>query len=158
VLGSALCLLVLRPLVKVTQLRAGILVPVVIFLIFVGAASDSGQTGDLITMLVAGLLAWVLARNDWPVIPLILGYVLGKSAEPNLFIADGADGWHWIYRPFVIVLALIAVATMVWSVRVRRRQTRTGSTVGPLAGQGRIVTPGSAIIGVVVTAVAVIAV
>lgn len=158
VLGSALCLLVLRPLVKVTQLRAGILVPVVIFLIFVGAASDSGQTGDLVTMLVAGLLAWVLARNDWPVIPVILGYVLGKSAEPNLFIADGADGWHWIYRPFVIVLALIAVATMVWSVRVRRRQARTGSTVGPLAGQGRMVTLGSAIIGVVVTAVAVIAV
>jgi TctA family transporter len=158
VLGSALCLLVLRPLVKVTQLRAGILVPIVIFLVFVGSGSDSGQTGDLITMLVTGLLAWVLARNGWPVIPVILGYVLGKSAEPNLFIANGADGWHWIYRPFVIVLALIAVATMVWSVRVRRRQSRTGTGVGPLAGHGRTVTLGSAIVGVVVTALAVIAV
>src|SRR5215471_10522941 len=157
-LGSAVCLVVLRPLVKVTQLRSGILVPVVIFLVFVGAASESGQFGDLVTMLVSGLLAWMLARNNWPVVPIILGYVLGKSAEPNLFIAEGSFGWHWIYRPLVIVLALVAVATMVWSVRVRRRQSRMAVSGGPMTGGGRTVTAGSAIVGIVVTGVAVAAV
>lgn len=158
VLGSGICLVVLRLLAKVTQLRSGILVPIVIFLVFVGAASNSGQWGDLVTMLVSGLLAWVLARNNWPVIPIILGYVLGKSAEPNLFIAEGALGWHWIYRPLVIVLALIALATMVWSVRVRRRQSRMAVAGGPMVGDGKTVTLGSAIVGVVTTGAAVAAV
>jgi TctA family transporter len=157
-LGSALCLLLLRPLVKVTQLRSGILVPVVMFLVFVGAAAETGQQGDVIVMLASGLVAWLLARNNWPVIPVILGYVLGKSAEPNLFIANGSYGWHWIYRPLVIALALIAIGTLVWSVRVRRRPSRATASGSPLGRAENAVSPGAAIIGLVVTAVAVIAV
>ncbi|GAA5199923.1 hypothetical protein GCM10023322_76630 [Rugosimonospora acidiphila] len=122
ILGAVLCLTFLRPLAAITKLRGGLIIPFVMFLVFVGAAATTGQFGDLVVMLVAGLIAWVLGRYHWPVIPVILGYVLGKSAEPNLFIAQRAYGWAFLERPIVIVIIAIAVATFIWSTRLRRRQ------------------------------------
>jgi TctA family transporter len=144
ILGAALCLTFLRPLAAITKLRGGLIIPFVMFLVFVGAAATTGQFGDLVVMLVAGLIAWILGRYHWPIIPVILGYVLGKSAEPNLFIAQRAYGWAFLERPIVIVIIAIAVVTFVWSARLRRRQralrpagdeadatTRTGAATWP---------------------------
>jgi TctA family transporter len=144
IFGAALCLTFLRPLAAITKLRGGLVIPFVMFLVFVGAAATTGQFGDLVVMLVAGLIAWILGRYHWPIIPVILGYVLGKSAEPNLFIAQRAYGWAFLERPIVIVIIAIAVATFIWSARLRRRQralrpagneadaaTRTGAATWP---------------------------
>lgn len=122
ILGAVICLAFLRPLANVTKLRGGLIIPFVMFLVFVGAAATTGQFGDLIVMLVSGLVAWILGHYHFPIIPVILGYVLGKSAEPNLFIAQRAYGWAFLERPIVIIIFVITAATLIWSTRLRRRQ------------------------------------
>lgn len=156
ILGSVLCLLLLRPLAGVTRLRGSILVPIVMFLVFVGAAAATGQVGDLVVMLVAGVMAWILGVYEWPVIPVILGYVLGKSAEPNLFIAQRSYGWAFLERPIVIGLAAVTLVTLVWSIRLRRRQralkgaaTAEAGSTSPVGGAASWM---SLVLAVVITA------
>lgn len=130
VLGSALCLALIRPLAGVAKLRASVLVPIVMFLVFIGAAATTGQMGDLIVMLISGVGAWAVTRQHWPIVPVVLGYVLGKSAEPNLFIAQRSYGWAFLERPIVIGLIVLAALVVVWSVRMQRRQRGLQGSVG----------------------------
>ncbi|WP_203921309.1 tripartite tricarboxylate transporter permease [Rugosimonospora africana] len=160
ILGAALCLTFLRPLAAITKLRGGLIIPFVMFLVFVGAAATTGQFGDLVVMLVAGLIAWILGRYHWPIIPVILGYVLGKSAEPNLFIAQRAYGWAFLERPIVLVIIAIAAATFIWSVRLRRRQRalRPDADTNGTGTRTGAATWASLVISVCLTAVALVAV
>ncbi len=160
ILGSALCLALLRPLAAVTRLRASFLVPVVMFLIFIGAAATSGQIGDLYVMLAAGMLAWFLTHQRWPIVPVVLGYVLGKSAEPNLFIAQRSYGWAFLERPLVIALIVISALTIVWSVRLQRRQRAMRPKLGGGADSAadRGTSWPSLVIAVLMTALSVFAV
>jgi putative tricarboxylic transport membrane protein len=67
--------------------------PAVAMISFVGIYGISGSTFDLMVMIGFGVLGYVLRKLDVPLVPIILGVLLGNEMEKNLrralTISDG---------------------------------------------------------------------
>ena len=98
-----------------------ILMPVVAMISFVGIYGISGSSFDLMVMVGFGLLGWVLRKLDVPLVPVILGTLLGNEMEVNfrraVNIADG-DYSVLISSPLTILLWTIAVIGFVLPILV----------------------------------------
>ena len=93
-----------------------ILMPVVAMVSFVGIYGISGSTFDLMVMIGFGLLGWVLRKFDVPLVPIILGTLLGNAMENNLRRAITIDNGNWgtlIDSPLSIILWTVAIAGFV---------------------------------------------
>ncbi len=79
--------------VRVLQVPPKYLMPTVAMISFVGIYGISGSTFDLVVMIVFGVLGYILRKLDIPLVPIILGVLLGNAMETNLrralTISDG---------------------------------------------------------------------
>ena len=108
ILGAGICLYFSNQLARIASVRIGILLPLVLAIIFMGAFQGSRQWGDLYVLLGFGLFGWIMKRLSWPRPPLILGVVLGGVLERYLFISVGRYEWTWMTRPLVMILFTLA--------------------------------------------------
>src|ERR1700730_990660 len=111
VVGAGICFLCANPLARIATLRAGILIPSVFAVCFVGAFQGSHGYGDLVVLVSFGLVGWLMKQYGWARAPLILGFVLGKLIEKYLFISVGRYQFEWLERPGVI--AIFALSRLV---------------------------------------------
>jgi hypothetical protein len=111
VVGAGICFLAANPLARIATLRAGILIPTVFAICFIGAYQGSRSFGDLVVLVALGLIGWMMKRHGWARAPLILGFILGKLIEKYLFISVGRYQFEWLERPGVI--AIFAVTALV---------------------------------------------
>jgi TctA family transporter len=120
-----ICFLILNQLVKVTYIRANLVTPFILLLIYLGAFAEKNTFEDMILVLVFGTLGWVLLRLNWPRPPLILGLVLGPIAENRLFLSTDNYGLAWLLRPGVLILiALTLVGAFYPFLKSRRRREK----------------------------------
>jgi TctA family transporter len=137
-----------RGIGRLLSLKGAYLVPVILVFVFVGAGADSGRIGDIIVLLLAGALAWLMRIYGWPVAPLVLAIVLGDRAEQTLWRTISAYGWGWLTRPAVIVLLLLTVLLAATPYLMRRRKRRKdGARVVPLTEPEGITSAGSLAFG-----------
>ncbi len=111
-----LCFLILKQLVKVTQVRGELLIPSIILLIYLGAFAEKNAFEDLYLVMFFGLLGWTLERFQWPRPPMILGLVLGSLAENRFFLSVDNYGIAWLFRPGVMVLILLTLVGVLYPV------------------------------------------
>src|SRR5581483_9725756 len=111
VIGAVICLFGSRWLAQVSRVRPEILLPVVLGLVFVAAFEGSHDWGDLYSVMVFGVIGWIMKRCGWPRPPLILGLVIGGIFERYLYISTELYGWGWLVR--IPVMAIIGCA--VWA-------------------------------------------
>jgi putative tricarboxylic transport membrane protein len=109
VIGAAICVFGSRWLAMLAEVRAEVLLPIVMSLVFIAAFQGSHGWGDLYSILFFGLLGWIMKRLNWPRPPMILGLVVGGIFERYLFISTELYGSAWLLRPVVIaIMVLIA--------------------------------------------------
>lgn len=91
------------------------LVPFILVFTLVGAFSNRYITFDVGLMVFFGLLGFLMKKADFPVMPLILGILLGGNADSELVrIYQSYDSFFEIFQsPIVIVLATISVLSIV---------------------------------------------
>jgi putative tricarboxylic transport membrane protein len=121
------CFLFLHKLAALTSVRGSIIIPPILFFIFVGAFAANNHLADLVVMVAFGILGYTMVLLEWPRPPLILGLVLGPLAEHYLYMAVGAFGSGFLLRPLVIVIFLSAVAVIVYAIRQERKIAVTQS-------------------------------
>jgi putative tricarboxylic transport membrane protein len=102
--------------VRVLLVPPRILMPIVAMVSFVGIYGISGSSFDLLVMIAFGLIGWILRKLDVPLVPVILGVLLGNLMEANLrramTISDG--DWTALFAsPLSIGLWLIAIVGFV---------------------------------------------
>ncbi|MEJ8472894.1 tripartite tricarboxylate transporter permease [Roseibium algae] len=93
-----------------------ILMPIVAMISFVGIYGISGSTFDLMVMIAFGLLGWVLRKLDVPLVPVILGTLLGNAMEANLRRAVTISNGDWftlIDSPLAITLWTVAIVGFI---------------------------------------------
>ncbi|MEI4488702.1 tripartite tricarboxylate transporter permease [Frigidibacter sp. MR17.14] len=112
---------------RVLLIPTRILMPVVAMISFVGIYGISGSTFDLTLMVVFGLVGWVLRKLDVPMVPVILGILLGNEMEVNLrramTISDG-DWGALVANPLSIGLWVIAIAGFCLPIVINARKPR----------------------------------
>jgi len=99
--------LLLKQLVKVTQVRGSLITPFILMLIYLGAFAEKNAFPDVMLVLIFGSLGWAMEKFKWPRPPLILGLVLGGLAESRLFLSVGNYGLSFLWRPMVLVLIAV---------------------------------------------------
>lgn len=104
VMGAVICLAASGLFARLATVRAGMLVPLVLMVIFLGAFEGSQSWGDLYSLVAFGALGWVMKHLGWPRPPLILGFVLGGIFERYFFISTQIYGVAWAWRPIVLVV------------------------------------------------------
>ncbi|HXV48144.1 MAG TPA: tripartite tricarboxylate transporter permease [Candidatus Binatia bacterium] len=129
----AICFLFLKPLAKVTQVRGGIIIPIILVLIYLGAFAEKNAFPDMIIVLFFGALGWVMEKLDWPRPPVLLGLVLGPLSENRLFLSTDNYGLAWTHRPGVIGIFVITLFGIIYPMlKTRRDERRKAEEAGTL--------------------------
>jgi len=65
-------------------------------------------------MLGFGVIGWFMKKNDFAIMPIILGVILGSIADRELLrIYQSFDGFlHIFQRPIVIILTVITIGSI----------------------------------------------
>jgi putative tricarboxylic transport membrane protein len=93
-----------------------VLMPIVAMVSFVGIYGISGSSFDLLVMIGFGVMGWVLRKFDVPLVPIILGTLLGNSMENNLRRAvtiDNGNWWTLVDSPLALTLWGIAIVGFI---------------------------------------------
>jgi putative tricarboxylic transport membrane protein len=101
-----------------------VLMPIVAMVSFVGIYGISGSSFDLMVMIGFGVMGWGLRKLDVPLVPIILGTLLGNAMENNLRRAITIDDGNWLTlvdSPLSIGLWVVAITGFLLPVVVGRR-------------------------------------
>ena len=122
IITVAICFLFLKPLAKVTQVRGGIIIPLILVLIYLGAYAEKNAFPDMVVVLLFGALGWIMEKMEWPRPPVLLGLVLGPLAENRLFLSTDNYGLGWTTRPGVMIIFAITLLGIFYPVFKSRRE------------------------------------
>jgi putative tricarboxylic transport membrane protein len=127
IITVAICFLFLNQLAKVTFVKGTYLIPFLLLLIYLGGFAVKNSFGDMMLVLIFGMIGWLMVKYDWQRPPLLLGLVLGGIAENNLFIASRIYGWTWLLHPGVLVIALITLLGIFYPTIAKLFKRRSSS-------------------------------
>ena len=127
-IGNAMLLLLNLPLVgifaRLLTVPAWVLYPGVLALSFAGVYAASNSAFDLLLAIGFGVLGWLFRKMAIPLVPIVLGFVLGRMLEDNLrramSLSDG-DVWALLGSPVCLILWAMTAAALLWPLFRPRR-------------------------------------
>jgi putative tricarboxylic transport membrane protein len=119
-LGNLVLLVINLPLIpyiaRTLAIPEQMLVPLILFFCLVGVYLVSFNTFDLWMLIGLAAICVGLRLVDYPMAPLLLGFVLGKLLEENLrralLVNDGSFAFLW-ERPVTALLLAISIACVL---------------------------------------------
>lgn len=127
-IGNCMLLLLNLPLVgifaRLLTVPAWVLYPGVLALSFAGVYAASNSAFDLLLAIGFGIMGWAFRKLDVPLVPIILGFVLGRMLEDNLrramSLSDG-DVMALLASPVSILLWVMTLGALLWPLLGRLR-------------------------------------
>ena len=120
--------LLAAPMIRVVQVPRQYLIPLIMVIAMVGALALRGAMFDVGLMMLFGVVGFLMRQADIPVVPLVLGLILGPIAEANLVraIALGRGELNILWasttsRVLIALTVLVVVYTAVQEFRSRQR-------------------------------------
>jgi putative tricarboxylic transport membrane protein len=113
IISVGLSFLLINQMVRITEIRSALILPAIVFLVLFGGYSEKNSMFDMGITLAAGLIGMLLIYLDWPRPPLILGLVLGRLIENNLFISFARYEFGFLLRPILIVIIIITIGLIL---------------------------------------------
>ncbi len=104
---------------KLLQVPRPYLYAAILFFATLGAYVANFSAFDLSVLLVFGLLGYAMRRFGFPVLPLIIGVILGPRLEDELSQALEISRGDWgtlVGEPVAVVCYLIIAAMVLWAV------------------------------------------
>ena len=119
-LGNIILLILNLPLIpyisKLLQVPGQFLTPIILFLSLMGVYLVSFNSAELSIMVVIGVVAVIFRILDFPLAPMLLGFILGGMLEDNLrralLIWDGSYAFLW-QRPITAIIMVVTIATLL---------------------------------------------
>ena len=136
VVGAGICVLIAKPVARITEIRYVYLAPFMIMVIFFAAFQSTRLWGDMLAMFALGVLSTYMKRFGWPRPPLLIGYVLAGGAETYLYQAVQFYGWAWWERPIVLIIAAVIAVSVFFAVLYRRSDSHGASDKSASVGRG----------------------
>jgi putative tricarboxylic transport membrane protein len=129
-IGNVVLFLMNLPMVplfaQILRVPVWLLFPAVLGISIVGAYSVSGSLFDIATLAAFGLLGFVMVKLEFPIAPMVLGFVLGdpleRAVRQSLSMSMG-DPMILVSRPISAVI-LVMAALILLSPLLRRRRAR----------------------------------
>lgn len=130
-LGNIVLLILNLPMIpylaRLLSVRQQFLLPLILFFSLVGVYLVSFNTFDIQMMVIFAIVAVVFRLLDFPMAPMILGFILGGMIEENLqralLIYDNSWSFLW-QRPMTLIIMSLAVAVLILPPLVNRFVSR----------------------------------
>ena len=133
-LGNLVLLFLNLPLIpyiaKILSVPRNFLIPFILFFTLMGAYIGQNNSTELLLLVGFGVLATILKFADFPLPPLLIGFILGGMLEDNfarsMQLYDGI-GFIW-ERPMTMGLLILAVFLVILpglrNLRLRTKQRK----------------------------------
>ncbi len=134
-IGNLVLLVLNLPLIpyiaKILAIPRNYLIPFILFFTLMGSYIGQNNATELLILVGLGVCATILRFADYPLAPLLIGFILGSMLEDNFARSMQLyDGIRFILdRPMTLGLLVIAVLlVLVPSYRARRAKARAAGT------------------------------
>ncbi|MCR9068727.1 MAG: tripartite tricarboxylate transporter permease [Rhodobacteraceae bacterium] len=130
-IGNLVLLVLNLPLIpyiaKILSIPRNYLIPFILFFTLVGAYIGQNNATELLILVGLGVVATILRFADYPLAPLLIGFILGTMLEDNfarsMQLYRGLD--FIIERPMTLALLVLALLLVLLpSYRARRARRR----------------------------------
>lgn len=130
-IGNLILLVLNLPLIpyiaKLLAVPRNYLIPFILFFAMSGVYIGQNNATELLLLIGIGVFATIMRFADYPLAPLLIGFILGQMMEDNFGRAmRNADGLSFIWeRPMtlgLLTLALVLVFLPAWRARRARRR------------------------------------
>ena len=111
--------------IRVLKVPKYLLMPVIIVLCIIGAIGNANRMFDVWSVMVFGVMGYVLLKAKIPHVPMILGFILGPIFELNFRRAvqhAQIDPMGFISHPIAIVFFVVTVVVVILSLRRQRKE------------------------------------
>lgn len=117
----------LRAFVRLLKIPKHYLLPVIVSLTVVGAYGVNNRVFDVATILIFGIIGYVMEKFKFPLAPIILGFILGPIVETNLrrglMFSEGSF-LPFITSPIAAVFLIVALYSAVSSVIKNHKRSK----------------------------------
>ena len=117
VVGVLLCVMMTRPLIRLSILPTHYIVSVALSFVVIGALSEHMDFRDILLLMAAGAVGWIMRIRSWSRAAFSLGFVLGPNLERYFFLTGQLYEPSVMMRPSIFVAIMMAVGTAVYFVR-----------------------------------------
>ena len=104
-------------LVKMIEIPKQCLYPTLLLMCVVGTFAVNSRLFDSYVLLFVGVLGYFLVRNDFPLPPIVLGYILGPIIESHFrtaIIANRGNIMPLFSRPIAMSMLVFAAIMLCW--------------------------------------------
>lgn len=122
VFGAGISIFLSKPITRLTLIPFKYLAPFLILIITFASYQATQSWGDLIALLIVGLIGWIMKQYDMPRPAVLIGFVLSGNLETYLFISVQRYGMDWVQRPIVILIAVVTAISVYLSIRMKKEK------------------------------------
>jgi putative tricarboxylic transport membrane protein len=131
-LGNVMLLVLNLPLiglwVQVLKVPYYLLYPLILLFCLIGAYSVGNNTGDVLLMLVFGIVGYLMKKFEYDAAPLVLAVVLGPMLEEafrqSLMMSKG-DFAIFVSRPLSLIFLVLALLLLIIPIMTQRKKLST---------------------------------
>ncbi|WP_337997043.1 tripartite tricarboxylate transporter permease [Oleispirillum naphthae] len=127
----------LKPLIKAIVTPAQFMIPVLLVLCTVGSYSLNNRMFDVYCFLGFGLFGYLLRQMKFPLLPVILGLILGHMAEQQLRLSltlGSGSLLPFVTRPISLVLLVVSVVSLILPYVMEGRQKKRSAAAAAADG------------------------
>lgn len=121
IIGALLCL----GAAYILKVPSKYLVPCVLMFTILGSFANRNTMFDAYLMLFFGIISYFMKKLDYPVMPVVLGIILGPIADSELLrVAQLYEGNYWaiFQSPIVIILLTISLLGVIVPFIMQRKR------------------------------------
>ncbi len=118
----------IKLLIKALSISRPILFPIILALCTIGSFALNSSMSDVWIFFLMGLVGIALNKLDFPLLPLVLGLILGKMAEQELrtsLIMGHGSLSEFLHRPIALAFIGLSLLSVAWSVYKSFKNKRT---------------------------------
>lgn len=115
----------IRVFIRVLRVPKYLLLPVIMVLCVIGAIGNANRMFDVWTVMIFGVMGYLLIKAKIPHVPMILGFILGPIFELNFRRAvqhAQIDPTGFMSHPIAICFFLVTVVVVIWSLRRQHKE------------------------------------
>ncbi|MFC1665775.1 tripartite tricarboxylate transporter permease, partial [Pseudomonadota bacterium] len=131
-IGNFLLLILNIPMigvwVRILTVPYQILFPAILFFICIGVYSVNNDFFDIILVLIFGIAGYVMKVLDFPIAPLLLGFILGPLMEENLrraMLLSRGDLSVFVTRPISLAFLAVSLAFLAYATWASYQKRKT---------------------------------
>lgn len=107
------------PISRLIGLPKQAILPVILVFCVIGVYATTNRVFDVWIMLGFGVFGLIFERANFPMAPLVVGFVLAPIAEKSLrsgLMATSGDVWLFLSQPLSLGLLLVSAVLFIWPI------------------------------------------